>query len=80
MSIVINDAMAICAETNDTQHKWFSTIYYWFHKKLKIFEVGGTWGRSSWAWLVCMNEVDELMSLTIIAPILDSGPLLRVDL
>jgi cephalosporin hydroxylase len=53
--MIINDAMEIPGQTDEKQHLWYQKIIEWFHYPPAVLEIGCAWGRSSWAWLDCMN-------------------------
>lgn len=54
--IKITNSLDIPGETTKKQHDWFYKVYHWMYPPHRILEVGCAWGRSTWAWLDCIEH------------------------
>ena len=61
--VAIYTAMDIPGETTKKQHEWFYKIYHWMDGERKILEIGCAWGRSSWAWLDCIESENSYLEI-----------------
>lgn len=61
--VKITTAMDIPGETTEKQHNWYNKIYHWMDPPHRILEIGCAWGRSSWAWLDCIEHKDSYLEI-----------------
>lgn len=59
----ITNALDIPGETTTAQHEWFNKVYHWIYPPRRILEIGCAWGRSSWAWLDCIEHKESYLEI-----------------